>query len=312
MSCLENLPNELFEYIFQYFDLAELNESFYELNSRFRSLLESCSATHVWVRSNLSPEFISRFATRIQSLHIKNCQHRISLAPLASSLIKLVLGSSINLSYDELSLLENLQYLDCVKDNICNNVSRQTKLQHLGIQYCHFENKHDRFSLLKSLCLYDAHGKYVFDKIIVDLPHLTALQIHDHYNKEYPSIPLNQIRTFPMITNFRLYLRNGFHQTQIDWYFGHLPNIKLFHIEYFPCLVYHSWDGPYALLNFIAAAIEKYLHNLRRFSCLAACEIQHNLPFDMTKIHSIYQENHVEIYRNDNRLFEFYSKKNFV
>jgi len=118
MSCLENLPNELFEYIFQYFDLAELNESFYELNSRFRSLLESCSATHVCVRSNLSPEFISRFATRIQSLHIKNCQHRISLAPLASSLIKLVLGSSINLSYDELSLLENLQYLDRQNYNI--------------------------------------------------------------------------------------------------------------------------------------------------------------------------------------------------
>lgn len=100
MSCLENLPNELFEYIFQYFDLAELNESFYELNSRFRSLLESCSAT------------------RIQSLHIKNCQHRISLAPFASSLIKLVLGSSINLSYDELSLLENLQYLDRQNYNI--------------------------------------------------------------------------------------------------------------------------------------------------------------------------------------------------
>jgi hypothetical protein len=317
ISCLEDLPNELFYILFSYFDINELYKSIFQLNLRFMNLINSLSCYHLCLKSEINPDIIKIFASKIKSIHINTKSIIICLSSFYNSLSVLILEELTQYYLDQLPLLIHLEYLeiktsygDVLSNQLIQYLTSSTHLRHLGLPYWCLNTRDHIFSSLYSLRLFRGIHENEFVSLLHCIPNLIYFYLYDPYVRLSPTIDDILRDNYYNLTYFRLNLTNGFTHSQVDFYLAHISHIKLFHFSSSPCLVYNNQIGPYAILNSIANIIQKRLLNLERFICFIIFEIKSNDSFDITKVHSIYNQNYsIQIGKNT-QTFKSNWKKN--
>src|SRR5690349_181060 len=112
LTCLEDLPNELFFHIFSiYFDGVQLYKIFFGLNSRFNYLLKSLNNIYLRLEDSNDDKCLNFFSTNIISLYIGSKHKSIHFIPLLINIrsITLVDPTIIQIIY-LLEISQNLKY----------------------------------------------------------------------------------------------------------------------------------------------------------------------------------------------------------
>lgn len=299
MTCLEDLSNELFHELLDYFSIDELYQSFYGLNLRLTNLLKLYSCGYLKLESKINLDMIGIFAKNIKSLRIQKAHNLISLTRFADSLVVLILDELTGKYLKELPLLIHLKHLQIksiiderLEDEFKNYLVSSTQLHYLSLAFGLSDTKNFIFSSLNSVRLCERAHNNEINSLIHCMPNLVYAYLYDSYIKEFPSIGDKPPNVSHNITKFHLHLRNGFTYSQLDYYLAHMSNITLFYFSTSPCRVYRNQTGPYAILNEIANMVQKRLLNLEKFICYATFEIRSNDTFDINRIHRIYHQHY--------------------
>ena len=272
-SILEHFPDELFYEIFEFLSVEDLYDGFYDLNTRFRSIIASLTNVYGEITTQKqvkSPAFLF-FASRIIMLKISHVD-TIDLSPF--------------------SAIRSLR-LHNEPDRIqCQSIQRLTHLEHLYVSRCSGEHFYYSFSLslfvftnsfptlrtcqlnlivykddqrwtlvpslhTLSVCVGDPR---VYSQILHSCPSLVQFKLE--FTKHFvrppetcPNSPHSSLRRFDLYLNHTTLSCSEI----IDWLLSIVPNLTSFCVRGSPS------DANNINIDSLAAILNHRLSNLRQF-----------------------------------------------
>ena len=277
----ELLPNEILLHIFQYFDVRDLYQSFYGLNSRLNAILKSKQNLSVMFSSpdEMDNPYLDLFTKHINKLIVDHSSY-INIQ-LFSSLHSLILNSP---SEEQLEQIYNCKfpYLVHLEFGVMNNELGRRSLykflrckQFPSIQTCIFHHENHTIS---SNC---------FRNTLPSVFTLRRIWLNSIDLLSCPDIDLNSQHNIFSIDPVHLSLKrfdiccisSGPTIVEIDRFLVQTPNLERFKIA--SNKIYHSYE----CLREIASILQRRLIHLSRFDC----ELQFIMsPEEIDKIHKLH------------------------
>lgn len=309
-TSLEALPNELFYYIFSFFDANNLYYSFTNLNTRFNSILRS--VPNVYLRFfNQTYEDLKD----ISQFFASNTKHLCISRTVSYS--QQIFGDvkSLTMQFTELVQVQQLQTFTDLKNLVIRfDMSHSIHLRALSktllsllfsensfptLEYCKIsylsfliempEVYNARLPMLRSLTLCLSYYKD-FDQILITCLNLVSLNIFHNWidgTSSFPSVTVRHemLRRLDIIYNYGLTLEH------IDHLLEQLPNLKSFALKAYQT-ANPKMKHPFELFETLAYILKKNVPALRRLHLNVTLDVEYDQKDPVVMKH--FQENKLQ------------------
>ena len=321
-SRLEILPNEIFIDIFQYFNARDLYRAFYNLNSRFNTLLQSLDNLVLTLSKNDFNNYneyemcipyvdtlILDSETDIYLNSFTNIRRLKLLSPTNVQLNEL--QSAILPSLEHLSIGNNSNFFDppdgIYEFNICEKIFSNT-YPHLKTCTLLLENIFFSLSFANQLLQLrilklQLINFSIYQSILSQCPNLYLFQFSSQSYKQ-PVLPNEHTNLRKMILIF-FNVSKPLYDCDIQSYLASVPNLEQ--------LIIHGTNEnanltEYLTYNWFAASVDRYLLSLQRFKYYLHVYLAEE--YDREKILNRLEENFKHEYNNryqSKLVFKLYS-----
>lgn len=316
ISILEHLPDELFYEVFEYLSAEDLYDGFYDLNTRFRSILASLV--------NLYGEITTMKQAQSPAYHF-----------FASRITMLEINHVDTLHLTLFSAIRSLRLHSEPNNVLCHLIERLPHLEYLYVSRCSVEHFYYSFSLsffvftnllpslricqlnlipfkdnqrwtlvpslrTLSICVGDLR---IYDQILYACPSLVHFKLEFTKNffrplETYPSSPHLSLRQLDLYLN-----RTTLSCCQIiDWLLSVVPNLTSF------CVRGSPFDANNINIDSLAIILHQRLSKLRQFHLdmaiveFLALKISDDENQRTQKLHPLF--NSINIYPSTNNALE--------
>ncbi|CAF4165867.1 unnamed protein product [Rotaria sp. Silwood2] len=267
-SCtiLEQLPNQLFFYLFTFIDIQHLYTAFWGLNSRLNNMIQSCKNLCLTFDEKTDPLLMKSYSSYVNQLIIQTSIHcDFSQFPNLHTLI-LCDSNKKHLLQIKSEIIPNLTHLSLLLGSkfipppqlICDIFSNKfPSLRHVHLGRIDYSTCHSWTTSpsLQCMSIFSCKSMSIL-AILTSCPNLHHLQVHIFSSDKYiftSSAPLNHpLRRLIVWSNYtELYFND------IDRFLAYTPNIEYLYLQ----TVYST---PFIHL---ARGLINRLHHLSRFDC---------------------------------------------